>query len=385
MKIIKIKSFFKNNKNVEITGNILTLTLSLFAIIANNVENLSTHYQKLIYQKIYISNKIIAQSLKHFTQETLMCFFFLIVAIELKKEFANGIFKERKNILLPLICAASGMIIPIIIFLLFNIHDSSSYKGFGIPCATDIVFAIMIFNLVAKNTFSKTAKIFLLSVSVFDDIGAIILIGLFYSKKINIKFFVLITIGIMAIALCKKYKQNNILSYLTCGIIIWTGLYYSGIHTSISGIIVGFFLPHKISEKTFKFLHPIVNLTILPCFGFTACDIYFDKFNINSLVNPITLGIILGLVIGKQVGILGSAFIITKSKMIQKKINFNEVYISSILAGIGFTMSLFIADIAFVQDVNKNNNAKIGLIIASLLSSILAIFFTKIYEKNYKN
>jgi NhaA family Na+:H+ antiporter len=309
-------------------------------------------------------------------QDGLMIPFFAYVGMELRSEFHDGALSDKRVILLPLNAAIGGMIIPALIYLLINLGNSYNYPGFAIPSATDIAFAICLFNMIYSH-FPSSIRVFLLSVAVFDDLGAIIIIATCYLSDFKGLWLCLaLPIGCVMFWM-SRVKFCSIYLYLFCGILLCFCLEEAGIHSTLAGFITGFALPVKsrsdapyikpISEN----LHPYIYLFILPAFAFSTTGISLQGIKFEDLLNPLFLGIVLGLFIGKQVGISLFAYLTIKFGLapLPDKSNFKHIYLVSILGGIGFTMSLFIGLSAFDQEQTRNL-LKLAVLTGSLCSAL---------------
>lgn len=371
-------SLLKKVPNIDTLSSLLMIFFSVLAVIMYN-SKLSGIYTAISNKKvIYITNEI------------LMCVFFLFIGMELKKTFyEKNIFKNKSYFFTTVFATFGGMLVPAIIFLLINISNKKMYVGFGIPCATDIAFSVGIFNLFAKHICTSLAKTFLLSLAIFDDIGAIILIATCYTNKINYKYIPILIILAGLIILYNKRRAYKITVYGFALIIFWILIKLTGIHTTISGVLIAILIPYKNNEilfdKILKALNFVSNIIILPIFAFVSCNINLSEINIVSIIKPETLGVVAGLFLGKQIGIVLFSQISNYTIYFKKTklLKFTEIYIVSIISGIGFSMGLFIANLAFKDDLNTLSDVKTGLIIASLLSilcCITIISIIKIYK-----
>jgi len=348
-------------------ASIFMILAALLALAISNTP-LASGYEALINLQIG------GLSFEWWVKDLLMAIFFLKIALELKLEFYEGCLKERSQIILPLIATAGGVIFPAIFYWLVNLRTSNNLSGFAIPCATDIAFAICIFNLVAKN-FSNSIKVFLLSIAIFDDLAAMLIIAIFYNHALNL-LPIIGAIGIICVMFyLHKQKVANLFIYLALSIPLWLCFYYGGVHTTMSGVLLGAFIPMLAADgssplkKLAHIIHHWVNFLILPVFAFVASGVSFLHLGLSDLLNPIPLGIILGLFLGKQVGIFVCTYVSVQSKIAEmpEKSNWFEVYVVSVLAGIGFTMSLFMSFLAFEDDL-RQDLAKIGILFSSFIT-----------------
>lgn len=311
-----------------------------------------------------------------------MTLFFVLIGIEIKRELYEGELKNRKNAMLPLMGALGGMIVPAVIYIIFNWQSPSTINGAGIPMATDIAFAIAILGLLG-NRIPLALKIFLTALAIIDDLGAIIIIAIFYGHGLQLNWL-LVSFGICLLMLFLNKKENtSIWIYILLGLSLWYCVLQSGIHASISGVLFAFLLPRsnqtklKISNTIEHFLSKPVAFLVLPLFAATNTALSLNSPSLN-FNNPISLGIIGGLLIGKPLGIFGFSYIGSKLKIstISSKISSRQLLGASVLGGIGFTMSIFITNLAFSQTDNLNLG-KVSILLASSIAAILGYFICK--------
>jgi NhaA family Na+:H+ antiporter len=270
----------------------------------------------------------------------------------------------------------------VIIFLLVNLAIRENYKAFAVPCATDIAFALGAFNAILGDSKTlKSAKMFLLALATFDDIGAIVLIAAFYNNNILAIPLIFTLVGVLILLYSRYFDSQNFFIYISSGILIWVGLYTSGIHTTITGVIIGMLLPKSAYGTWPQFLesalNKIVPLLILPIFAFSACNIELTNLKFQDLTHPITLGVFLGLFIGKQIGIYFFTLLAVKIFAIKvENLSWWDVYCVSVLGGIGFTMSLFIGELSFTNKESLNL-IKTGLVLGSVSSILWSLILAK--------
>ncbi len=308
----------------------------------------------------------------------LMAIFFLFVGLEIKNEILNGNLSSFKKASFPIIGAIGGVLVPAIIFLIFNSNTNYSI-GVGVPISTDIAFAIGIF-MILKNKLNPALKIFLLSLAVVDDLISILVIGVLYSSDINIGFLILSVITFGVLILMNRRNIDKVTPYMMVGMVLWIFIYYSGIHATISGVLIAIAIPSKkiIASKQpmmYRLEHklaPLCNLVILPLFALanTAINLNID-IDFNS-TNTLITGIVMGLVVGKPLGIILFTWLGTKLNITEKPegIEWADIIPVSLLAGIGFTMSIFVSEIAFVGNGELVNICKISILSASIVSIV---------------
>lgn len=306
--------------------------------------------------------------LSHWINDVLMVFFFLHVGMELKSEMTGGALADKKNILLPLIAAIGGMAAPAAVYLFINRDIAAHWNGWAIASATDIAFAICVLQLVGKSV-PNALKIFLLAIAIFDDLGAILIIAFFYSHGVAL-LPLLASIGITgALYAFNRLRILRLWPYMLAGIALWFTLHASGIHTTLAGVIVGLFIPRERLKGLMHTLHPWVAFLVLPIFAFASAGVPLGSAH---LLAPLPLSIALGLFIGKQLGIFGASYALIRLGFakLPAAASWRQVYGAATVAGIGFTMSLFIGMLAF-KDPALQEQVKIGVIAGSLLSALL--------------
>ncbi len=328
-------------------------------------------------------------SVKFWVKDVLMVFFFLVVGMELKREMREGFLVERSQVMLPLAAALGGMIAPALIFLAINSGIPENRSGWAIPSATDIAFALCILMLSAKNI-PPAAKIFLLAIAIFDDLGAILIIAAFYNTALAAMPLLLAALGIAALVMLNRKNVTHIIPYMLVGIYLWFCFHHSGIHTTVAGVVLGMAIPmrdknnprHSPLNDTMHMLHPWVSLLVLPVFAFTSAGISFAGLDMAAMLSPLPLGIALGLFIGKQIGIFGTSFALIKLNLTSKPegASWMHLYGVSVIAGIGFTMSLFIGMLAFPEDMQEL--VKLGVIGGSLLSTLWGYAVLRFLARN---
>lgn len=384
------KRKYKSIVSSEAFPGILLLATTMLALILANTP-LDKFYNFVLYDLKFGEEF----NLHLLINDFLMAIFFLVVGCEIKRELVYGKLSSIKQASFPVLAAIGGMVAPAIIFTLFN-YSSGFEIGAGIPLSTDIAFAIGIFSIL-ESRLNFSLKLFLLTLAVVDDLLSIIIIGVFYSSHIRISGIIISVILVVLLFSVRFFnKKNKLYPYIILGLALWVSIFYSGVHSTLSGVILAFSIPvlhEKDKEKDLSYkvqhkLEPFSNFVILPLFAFANTGINLGG-NLNLAKDyPLMIGIILGLVIGKPLGImifsyLGSLIGITKKP---QETSWYDVLEVSILAGIGFTMSLFVSEIAFKNAAIELNVAKISVLIAAVISIILASILTSLGEKfQHKN
>jgi NhaA family Na+:H+ antiporter len=371
-------------KDEAIGGKLILIATVLALIVANT--SLNTAYDTFWGQnlKVGLGQFAITLDLSHWVSEGLMAIFFLVVGLEIKREAVRGELKNGRTALLPIGAAIGGMIVPAAIFLLINHGQPYSVKGWAIPIATDIAFALGVMSLLGDRI-SSSLRLFLLTLAIVDDIGAILVIALFYSVSFSLLPFLLALSIATLILISNKWGEMPTIFFVVLGIALWIAVYKSGIHASIAGAFLGFLAPlrstkrNSIAETLEKLLIPISTFIVVPLFAFASLGITLGVSSFGDNVKPLVLGIICGLVIGKVAGVSLSAWILVKLRLAELPANTNWFQIIGVgfLAGIGFTVSVFITDLAFPVASSLNVVAKLSVLIASTISAITGYAFLR--------
>ncbi|MFA5592573.1 MAG: Na+/H+ antiporter NhaA [Micavibrio sp.] len=339
-----------------------------------------------------VFTKGIEKNVLHWINDWMMVFFFMHVGLEIKREMYEGSLNTPKKALLPLLCALGGMAVPGMIYAFINHGSPDTMAGWAIPTATDIAFAIGIISLLGRRV-PSSLKILLLAVAILDDLGAIILIALFYTDQLhtNILLFCMVPIGAMIVM--SRMKVWHVAPYLAFGTILWAAVLESGVHATLAGVITALFIPMKAKgghpsplKKLEHDLSPWVAFVIMPVFAFANAGVSLAGIGMEDLFHPLTLGIILGLILGKQIGIFGTLYSCVKMRICVKPDNASwaQIYAMALLCGIGFTMSLFIGGLAFPDDTEMQNSVRLGVLVGSVFSAILAYILFLWTSKNNK-
>jgi Na+:H+ antiporter, NhaA family len=372
----KFKEFFESEKS----GGIVLLFVTILSIIIAN-SSLQVTYLS------FWNTPMGEHSLVEWINDGLMAIFFLYVGLELEREIYQGELSRLKKASLPIFAALGGMLVPAMIFIIFN-HGTPTHSGAGIPMATDIAFAIGILSLLGKKV-PLSLKIFLTALAVIDDIGAIIVIAVFYTSSLSL-LYLFLALGIFLILIVlNRLKVNSFIPYILGGIVMWYCMLHSGVHATLAGVLLAFAIPFgngrksTPSAKTWHFLHKPVSFGILPLFALANTALIFSG-NLSNFGQTVSLGIILGLFLGKPAGIWLFSFLSVKLGIcsLPGGIRMKHVVGAGFLGGIGFTMSIFITLLAF-NDPTIINLAKMAIICGSLISGITGFIWLKITLKNH--
>ena len=302
--------------------------------------------------------------------------------MEIKREFIQGELSNFKKALLPIIAAVGGMLVPAFFYIIINFDNSETMNGWAIPSATDIAFSLGILSLLGSRV-PISLKIFLTALAIIDDLGAILIIAFFYSGELSISYLSLILISYIFLLILNKFGIKKFLPYLIIGIFMWYFTYKSGIHATIAGVLLASTIPHRLNNKDFSLLikiehsiSPYVAFMIMPLFAFANAGVSLTGLSFSSLMLPVPLGILVGLFFGKQLGVMLFSYVSVKLKVAQMPDNSTwfSLYGVSILTGIGFTMSLFVGNLAFAENTQYIDGVKIGVLAGSLLSTICGYF-----------
>ena len=373
------KWFFK----LEAASGLILLFAAIIALIISN-SNLSELYFSTLnnYLFIGINDFGLKLSVIHWINDALMAIFFFFVTLEIKREFLQGELSNIKQALLPIIAAVGGMLVPALIYVFINFDDSTTLNGWAIPSATDIAFSLGVLSLLGKRV-PISLKVFLTALAIIDDLGAIVIIALFYSGDLSIKYLMLMLVAFMILLIINKFNIKKFLPYLIVGVFLWDFTHNSGIHATIAGVLLAMTIPHRKKEKDFSLLikvehaiSPYVAFGIMPLFAFANAGVSLDGLSLSSLLDKVPLGILLGLFVGKQLGVFVFSYVSIKMKIAQMPNNANwfNLYGVGILTGIGFTMSLFVGNLAFVENMQYMDGVKIGVLTGSLLSTLAGYF-----------
>tara|TARA_A100001011_G_C14287535_1_gene834530 strand:+ start:581 stop:1753 length:1173 start_codon:yes stop_codon:yes gene_type:complete len=371
--------FFK----LEAASGLVLFFAAIIALIVSN-SNLSQLYFSTLdkYLFIGINNFGLKLSVLHWINDALMAIFFFFVTLEIKREFLQGELSNIKQALLPIIAAVGGMVVPALFYVFINFGDSETLNGWAIPSATDIAFSLGVLSLLGKRV-PLSLKVFLTALAIIDDLGAIVIIALFYSGDLSVKYLSLMLLAFLILLIINKFQIKKFLPYLIVGILLWDFTHNSGIHATIAGVLLAITIPHRKKEKDFSLLikiehaiSPYVAFGIMPLFAFANAGVSLEGLSLGSLLNKVPLGIVLGLFLGKQLGVFVFSYISIKTKIAQMPNNSNwfNLYGVGVLTGIGFTMSLFVGNLAFVENMQYMDGVKIGVLTGSLLSTLFGYF-----------
>lgn len=378
------KKFLHNSQS---SGVLLIICVALSLMIANS--SLGPAFQNLLDKEIGTHIFQLNYPLSIWINDGLMAIFFLLVGLEIKREILEGELSNFKNASLPIVAALGGMVVPALIYIFFN--SGTDYEnGWAIPMATDIAFSLAIISMLGKSV-PLSLKIFLAALAIVDDLGAIMVIAIFYTDQIHWDYLGLSALMVAVLAILNFLNFKKHIFYIIPGIFLWYFMHHSGIHATIAGVLLAFTIPTNISsteisplEKLEQKLHLPVNFLIMPIFALANTNITFKEGMVDGLFSSLGYGIMLGLVLGKVIGINLFSFIFIKLKIssLPDKSSWPQMLATGLLAGIGFTMSIFIALLSFKGHTEIQEEAKFAILVASFISAITGFLLLKYFGKN---
>ena len=381
------KYFFK----LEAASGLVLLFAAVIALFISN-SSFSEAYFNILKSYFTLGTESFGLKLSvlHWINDVLMAIFFFIVSLEIKREFIQGELSNPKQALLPIIGAVGGMLVPALFYVFINFGDSETLRGWAIPSATDIAFSLGVLSLLGKRV-PISLKVFLTALAIIDDLGAIVIIAFFYSGNIEIIYLLLMLAAMISLIFLNKFNIKIFLPYLIVGIFLWGFTHQSGIHATIAGVLLALTIPHNIKNSKNSLLlklehsiSPYVAFGIMPLFAFANAGVSLQGLNLSSLLMPVPFGIVCGLFFGKQIGVFVFSYLSIKLNFAEKPNNSNwmSFYAVSILTGIGFTMSLFVGNLAFAENIQYIDGVKIGVLAGSLLSTIFGYGLLLLFAKN---
>lgn len=383
---------------MESAGGLVLIAASVLALIIAN-SPLSGLYLRLLDMplKVQIGMLEIVKPLLLWINEGLMALFFFLVGMELKREILEGHLSSIRSVSLPAFAALGGMLVPAGIYIALNRGNTTALSGWAIPTSTDIAFALGVLSLLG-NRVPTALKTFLLSIAIFDDLGAIILIAILYTAKLSAVSLIMAGLFITGLLCLNKFGVRKVGAYILLGILLWVAVLKSGIHATLAGVVLAMFIPMRTPVKSKKSetsasllrtlennLHPWVAFGVLPLFAFANAGLSFTGLSLRDIAHPIPLGIISGLFFGKQIGIVVVSWIAVRLSLasLPDSVNWRQLHATAILCGIGFTMSLFIASLTFENDILQALN-RLGILLGTLISGIVGYFALRLVTSSDK-
>ena len=377
-----IKNFFSREEK----SGILLLLFATLALITVNSPLQSLYYDiKYTDIPINLGDFEFTKSVSHWVNDGLMAIFFFVIGLELKREILEGELSSFDRMVLPAIAAVGGMAAPALIYILININNPENMSGWAIPTATDIAFSLAVLLIIGKSV-PLSLKVFLLSLAIIDDLGAVLIIAFFYTAEISSVYLLysLIVFGLLVVVNLSGNQKMYI--YMILGIFLWYFVLKSGVHATIAGVLLATTIPnnvennvdHSMLKHLEHKLHNFVGILVLPVFAFFNSDINFSDVTMSSVYSPLSMGVILGLLLGKPIGITLFTYVGMKTKLfsLPENVTLKDVFGLSLLCGIGFTMSLFINGLAFTETY-LIDSSKLGIFIGSIVSAVAGYLILK--------
>lgn len=373
----RIQSTLRHFLDNEASGGIILMFVAALAIVTANSPMADAYFNML---HVYIG----PLSIQHWINDALMAVFFLLVGLEIKREFLDGQLSSWSRRILPGVAAAGGVVFPALFYIYFTWNDPSALRGWAIPTATDIAFALGVLSLFGKRI-PASLKIFLAALAIIDDLGAVIVIALFYTTDLNLLALSGSAIVVGNLIIFNRMGVKALSPYLVLGAVLWILVFSSGVHATLAGVVLALTIPLKLTpgtpeaahaesrlHKLEHHLHKPVAFAIVPIFGFANAGVSFAGASISIITEPLTMGITVGLLLGKLVGVFGTVAVLVNLKLAElpAKASWGQIAGVAFLCGIGFTMSLFIGLLAF-NDPNVQDRVKIGILLGSLASGLI--------------
>jgi len=384
----KLKNLLKSFIESDASNGVMLIVAAVAAMILANTAATAQGYQALLNEPVQIRFGAldISKNLLLWINDALMALFFLVIGLEVKRELMVGELASRDKAIFPVIAAIGGMALPALIFLFFNHGDEIARNGWAIPTATDIAFALGVLALLGSRV-PVALKVFLMALAIIDDLGAIVIIALFYTSDLSVLSLCVAAGAIVVLALLNRFNVRKISIYILVGIVLWTAVLKSGVHATLAGVIVGFFVPlekkegHSPAEHLAHGLMPWVNWMILPLFAFANAGISLAGITLSDVLSPEPSGIILGLLIGKPLGITLFCWLAVKLRLavLPNGTTIRDIMAIGVLCGIGFTMSIFISSLAFdAAHEQLVTFSKLGILTGSVLSAVIGYTLLRI-------
>lgn len=384
MPLRRVHAFFQS----EIAGGIVLVSCALLAMLAAN-SALSEHYFGFLATPVAVrvGELFLDKTLLLLINDFLMAIFFLLVGLEIKREVLDGELSDPKQIVLPVVAAIGGMLVPALIYTAFNSGHAEAMHGWAIPTATDIAFALGVLALLGKRV-PSSLKLFLLTLAILDDLGAVLIIAMFYSDAISLRSMIAAGLLVLTLMVMNGAGLRKNGPFMLVGVLLWVAVLKSGVHATLAGVVLGFCIPlrggaskedaplHSLEHA----LHPYVAFAILPLFAFANAGLSLSGMSLSDALSPVPLGVALGLLLGKPLGVFCFTYLVVRFGGVARPAgaNWTQLLGVSLLCGIGFTMSLFIASLAFSD---SNGGERLGILAGSLLSALLGYALLRIASK----
>lgn len=370
-------SVFREFLDGEAAGGIILMVAAALALIVANSPLAETYFSAL---HAYLG----PLSVSHWVNDGLMAVFFLLVGLEIKREVLDGQLSTWPRRVLPGIAAAGGMLVPALVYVAINRNNTAALSGWAIPTATDIAFALGVLSLLGSRV-PASLKVFLTALAIIDDLGAVIIIAIFYTSGLSLAYLGAAFAVIAVLVVLNRMRVMTLVPYLVLGVILWVLVLKSGVHATLAGVTLALTIPlersagighdldHSPLHRLEHGLHKIVPFVVIPIFGFANAGVSLAGLSFGALIEPLTLGVAAGLVVGKLVGVFGSSALAIRFGLADLPANagWSHMIGISLLCGIGFTMSLFIGLLAFASDVTLQDAVKVGILAGSFIAAIL--------------
>ncbi len=367
----------------ESSGGIVLMFTTVLAMLVSNTA-LAPWYQSILNlpMEVRIGPLYLDKNLYLWVNDGLMAIFFLLVGLEVKREILEGHLSTIKQATLPVIAAVGGMFVPALVYLSFNIDDPVARNGWAIPAATDIAFALGVLSLLGKRV-PVSLKIFLMALAIIDDLGAIVIIAVFYTAKLSLTSLLVAGVALLVLITLNYFGVVRRAAYFTIGIVLWVSVLKSGVHATLAGVALAFTIPLNGRDEEGRAISPLKDLEhdlhywvaffVLPIFAFVNAGVDIGNISLSQMTGPVPMGILLGLFLGKQLGVFWFSWTAIKLGLARLPENSNwwQLYGVSVLTGIGFTMSLFILTLAFEDPTMYQFTDKLGILLGSLLSGVV--------------
>lgn len=380
-----ISKFLKEFVQHESVAGLLLMATALLAMLVAN-SAWSAHYLNLLQVPVtvQVAEFGIHKPLLLWINDGLMAIFFLLVGLELKREWLVGELADKSQVVLPALAALGGMAMPAALYVAINAHDASALSGWAIPAATDIAFALGILSLLGSRV-PLSLKVFLTSLAIFDDVGAIVIIALFYTADLSLQALAVAAVAVLLLAIFNRQRVMHTAPYLLVGLVLWVAMLKSGVHATLAGVLIALFIPMQQHNNANQSplrqlehsLHPWVAYMVLPVFAFANAGLNLRDLDAQQMLHPVTLGVAAGLFIGKQLGVMLCCWLAIRLGWAQlpKGATWLSLYGIAVLTGVGFTMSLFIGGLAFVGQTPFDE--RLGIVLGSLFSGAVGYWVLK--------
>ena len=379
-----MKSTFQDFLKLESASGILLMVAAILAmIVANSPLVIYYNWFLNIPVVVRVGDLEIAKPLLLWVNDGLMAIFFFMIGLELKREIMDGELRDPANVMLPAVGAIGGVIVPVAVYALLNWGDVDSMRGWAIPAATDIAFALGILMMLGSRV-PPALKVFLVSLAIFDDLAAIVIIAIFYTSELSTRALVTTAVCLVVLTIMKKRGVSSISPYLWVGLIMWVSVLKSGVHATLAGVALAAFIPLTVPDDPKRSplrelehdLHTLVAFAILPIFAFVNAGVSFRGVGVEDILHPVPLGIAAGLFLGKQIGVFGFSWLFVKAGIakLPAGATWGSLWGVSILCGVGFTMSLFVGSLAYENtslDIRGMFDERLGIILGSFISGVV--------------